>query len=349
MKFAHYVLPLLLSVRTVPAAAGTLTDFFPPDTKVVFGIRVHNLAASPVARSLQAQAQAATAGWLKAFPLNGFDLLRDIDEVMLASSGKGQNPPSIMVVTGRFDVVRLGEGARQYHDVPLLGGEKATDSVVALLDGGTALIGDQALVRAAIDRREGQAKIDSALHDRITSLRQRYDIWGLGEQPEGFVAPTPEAKGLESIDRFQFGMQLSTGLELGAEIHARSPQDAEKLSASLGMVAAMLKSQQSPGSAAKFDLQADGGTLKLTVYIPEEELKRTIQAETAAFSQTDTPAAVPAAAEVAPEAVPELAVAAPPVVPPAPPAPLKAAQQAAASQVLDKEGNTVILKLPGKK
>ena len=80
---------------------------------------------------------------------------------------------------------------------------------------------------------------------------------------------------MESIDRFQFGVQLSSGLELGAEIHARSPQDAEKLKASLGMVAAMLKAQQPSGSAAKFDFEVEERNLKLTVSIPEEELKKT--------------------------------------------------------------------------
>jgi len=319
MKLAPFVLPLLVSLRLVAADAGSLTDFFPPDTKVAFGIRVHNLAMSPAAASFTAQAQAAGSAWLKALPLKGFDLLRDIDEVLVASCGGGRNPPAILVVTGRFDVARLAQGARRYHDVPVLGGEKEPDSLVALLDGATALVGNPALVLAAIDQRDGAAKIEPALADRVASLRQRYDIWGVGEQPEGFVAPTPEAQGLESIDRFQFGVQLARGLELGAEIHARTPQDAEKLRASLGMVAAMLKAQQPSGSATKFAFEVEDGNLKLTVSIPEEELKRTIQMQTAAASQKGAPTA-------------------PPQAPPRP----------TSSQVLDPEGNTVILKLPGK-
>ncbi len=364
MKLAHCLLPLLLSLRAVPAAADTLTDLFPPDTKVVFGIRVHNLATSSVAQSVAAQAQTATAAWLKTVPLDGIDFLRDIDEVLIASSGKGQNPPAIILVTGRFDMARLAEGAKRYHEVPLLTGEKETDAVVALLDGGTAAIGDPALVRAAIDQRGGESRIDAALNDRIASLRQRYDVWGLGQRAEGFAAPVPEAKVLESIDRFQFGMQLASGLELGAEIHARSPEDAEKLRAALGMMAALVKGQQTSTSATKFDLQADGGNLKLAVYIPEEELKRTIEAETAALSpvstqpsaeasaQPPTPAlaqtAVPESAETGPNGAPE----APPVAPAAPPAPVatpQAAPKPATPEVLDKEGNTVVLTLPGKK
>ena len=89
------------------------------------------------------------------------------------------------------------------------------------------------------------------------------------------------------------------------------------------MVAAMFKGQQPSGSAAKFDMLADGGTLKLNVFIPEEELKKSIQSDIAALSPSTAPTAAPR---------------------PAPPA----APKPAATQVLDKEGNTVVLRLPGK-
>jgi hypothetical protein len=275
---------------------------------------------------------------------------------------------------------------------------------VALLDGGTAVIGDPALVRDAIDQRSahrsaqsgGKSRIDAVLNDRITSLRQRYDVWGLGEQGAGFVAPMGEAKVLESadlldsidllkcIDRFQFGMQLASGLELGAEIHARSPEGAEKLSAALGTMAALVKGHQTSTSATefttklatKFELQADGGSLNLTVSIPEEELEKIMEAETAVLSPVSlervgqpaapvsapppeqpptTPepgqTAVPEAAETGPNGAPEALPVAPavPAAVPAPAAPVAAPAPAATSEVLDKEGNTVVLTLPGKK
>src|ERR1700691_2404274 len=102
MKLARCVLPVLFALRALPAAGDTITDLFPPDTKVVFGIRVHNLAISSVAQSFAAQAHAAAAGWLKAVPMDGIDFLRDIDEVLIASSGKGPNPSALVFVTGRF-------------------------------------------------------------------------------------------------------------------------------------------------------------------------------------------------------------------------------------------------------
>jgi hypothetical protein len=366
MKLAQCIPPLLLFARAILAAGPPLTDYFPPDTKVAFGVRVHNIVASSLARGFAAQAQAAGANWLKLVSQAGFDPLRDLDEVLIASSGEGPNPPAVIVLSGTFDVARLAEGAQRYHNVPLLGsGEgsgKDSGAVMALLDASTIVAGDAALVRAAIDRREGGPKMDVALAGRIAAARQHYDVWGLGEHPDGFVSPMPETKGLESIDRFQFGMLLSSGLELGAELHARSPQEAEKLNASLQLVAAMLKAQQPSESAARFDIEAQEGTLKLTVTIPEEELKLAIEAESASLSQEPASAhgaAAPAAALPPPAAslaVPSVAPTAPPTRPamaarpPGPPLPSpKAAPRTIAPQVLDKDGNTVVFTLPGKK
>jgi hypothetical protein len=328
MKLAKCVLPLLFSFRAIPAAADTLTEFFPPDTKVVFGVRVHNLAVSTLAQSFksQVQAMAGQVAWLKAFPLDGFDLLRDIDEVLLASAGEGPNPASIIVVTGRFDLTRLAEGATRYHGVAVLGGKAETDSLVALLDGSTALLGTPGLVRAAIDQRGSKPRIPAALNDRITSLRQRYDIWGLGERAAGFAAPTPAAQALESIDRFQFGMQLSSGLELGAEIHARSPQDLEKLRSTVAFVVDMLKAQQPAARGAKFDLRMEEGSLKLNVSIPEEALKKALQPQAVAALYNRAPVIGPAAPKVAADH-----------------------KVAATPQLVDKDGNAVVLTLPGRK
>jgi hypothetical protein len=352
MKFALYILPVLLTFPAIPAAADTLTDLLPPDSKVVLGIRVRNLAISSVAQTFAAQAQTAVGVWLKAVPLDGIDFLRDIDEVLIASPGKGPTPPAIIVVTGRFDVARLAKGAKRYRGVPLLTGEKETDSAVALLDDGMALIGDATLVRAAIDRRGGKSRIDSALNDRITSLRQRYDIWGLGELPAGFVPPMPEARMLESIDRFQVGMQLASGLELAAEIHPRSPEDAEKLNAAFGLMSALLKGQAPSATAAKFDVQVSGGMLKLAVSIPDEELKKAIVAETAGLLPVSTQPAAQASApatvetpETGPAALPEV----PPVVTPATAVAPQAAPKLAAPKPPDRDVDTVILTLPGKK
>ena len=49
------------------------------------------------------------------------------------------------------------------------------------------------------------------------------------------MAPAGQSEQLNSIDRFEFGIRITNGLELGAEVHARSAKDAERLAASVGL------------------------------------------------------------------------------------------------------------------
>ena len=341
MKLAQSLLVLLLAVRAVPAADAALTDFFPAGTKIVLGINVRKVAESPLAQAgltqakAQVQSQAAAADWLKLASLAGFDPLRDIDEVLVATDSEGQNPPSLIVAKGRFDVARLAEGAKRYRDVPILGGDKPTDGVVALLNGSTALAGDRPTVLATIDHLGSGMRIDAALAKRIAAARSRYDIWGLGDRPEGFVAPTPQASGLESIDRFQFGVSVSHGLELGAEIHARSPKDAEQLSAMLGMVEAMIKAKQPTAGGAKFDVHSDDGTIKLSMVVPEADVLKAMQTQKSAPAQA-------MAEKPAVRTAPVISMS-PVAITPA------AAKPTPQAMVFDKDGNTVILTLPGGK
>src|ERR1035438_9808297 len=286
MKLAQSLLVLLFAVRAVPAADAALTDLFPAGTKVVLGINLRSVVESPLGQAVaaqtqkQVQSQAAAADWLKLASLAGFDPLRDIDEVLVPTNGKRQHPPSLIVASGRFDVARLAVGAKLYHEVPILGGDKPTDGVVALLNDSTALAGDRPTVLAAIDHLGNGAQIDAALAVHIGAARARYDIWGMGDRPEGFVAPTPQASGLESIDRFQFGVSVSHGLELGAEVHPRSAKDAEQISAMLGMVQAMIEAKQPTAGSAKFDVHTEDGAIKLSMMIPEADLLKAIQMQT---------------------------------------------------------------------
>ena len=350
MKLARSLLLLTLAVRVVPAADTALTDFFPAGTKVVFGINLRQVVTSPLAKTglvqarKQIESQPGAVDWLKLASLAGFDPLRDIDVVLVATTGEGQNPPALIVATGRFDVEKLGAQATRYHDVPLLGGGKPTDGVIALLSESIVLAGDRPTVLATIDHMGSGPRIDAALAVHIGAARARYDVWGLGDRPEGFVAPTPQANGLESIDRFQFGLSVSHGLELGAEVHARSAKDAEQIGAMLGMVQMMIKSKQPADSAAKFDVQTEDGTFKMTMTVPEAEVLKAMQTGVAPL----TVAAKPSGRTPIISGSSDVTItrsAAPAVTAQA----KDSGKSTTAGAVYDKEGNTVILTLPGVK
>jgi hypothetical protein len=185
----------------------------------------------------------------------------------------------------------MGAGAARYHDIAIVGGGKGGNSVLALLDATTAVAGEMPAVRAAIDRRGNASPLEGALLARVQSLRERFDVWGTGERPEGFVAPTGKREELDSLDRFEFGVRISSGFELGAEMHARSPKDAEKLAASMGQLKAMMSMMKGPEAGApKIDVAVKDGIIRISLAISADSLKKAMAAQRAATPSAGGPA-----------------------------------------------------------
>ena len=270
------VLVALVAARLV-AAGDSALNFLPADTKVVIGIRVSAIRESALFRDAGTDAQKLGEDWMKLVAITGFDPIHDIDEILIFSSADNEKAAAVMAVRGRFNLERLGAGAKRYHGVAMVGEGAGGTSVLALLDATTAVAGEAPAVRAAIDRRGHGAPLDPQLAARVQSLAGRFDIWGAGERPEGFVAPTGKREDLDSIDRFEFGIRISKGLEIGAEVHAKSSKDAEKLAESVAMLQAMMIGREP--AAPKFDVQVKDGTIKLSLAVSEDDLKKAIAAQ----------------------------------------------------------------------
>jgi hypothetical protein len=266
----------LAAARLLSAADFVVQEYLPPDTRVVMGLRVRSLTESSLFQDNSASAKGMSESWTKLTAFAGFDPLHDIDEVLLASAADRQNAPALLVLRGRFNLEKLGAGAERYHGIAITRSKDKNAGVLGLIDEGTAIAGDAVLVKAAIDRRGKPVVYDVALVARVASLRERFDLWGTGERPQGFVAPGVQNDQLGSIDRFEFGIRITRGLELSAEMHARSQKEADKLAASLAMLQMMAQAQS---KSAKFEVTSADSTLKLSFAISEEELKKAIAAQ----------------------------------------------------------------------
>src|SRR5581483_9109373 len=172
------LLPLLLAAPVFCTADSNLVDLLPSDTQIAFGIHVRTVVDSELARNLTAELKGQTAQWQTMIAMAGFDPLHDLDEVLIASTGAGKKVPTLIVARGRFDVAKLAPNAEEYHGVPLVTStSKQADGVYGFLDATTALAGDPEMVKAAIDRRDQPAHLDSALAAKIAGYREHYDIW----------------------------------------------------------------------------------------------------------------------------------------------------------------------------
>ena len=96
-------------------------------------------------------------------------------------------------------------------------------------------------------------------------------VWKASSRPRG------KREELDSLDRFEFGIRISKGFELGAELHARSQKDADKLAGSLEMLKMMASAQGQTGP--KIDVQTKDGTVKISVMVSEEDLKKLMEAQ----------------------------------------------------------------------
>jgi hypothetical protein len=283
----------LIAAGTALAADGALPECIPPGTNVVFGASLRTLLNSALVKSFSTDVQKWSSDLMKggqlpvlevikSAPASGFDPLKDVDDLIVATTVEGDKSTALIVLHGRFDPTRWPGTSKSYNGVPVFADEKKANGAVALLDDSTAIMGDLDQVHAAIDRRSQPSQVNPALAEHVRMLAGRFDFWGVGDLPKGYHPPGG-ADDLSSIDHFEFGAALRQGLEITGEIHARTPKDAEKMAESMKMIEAMVKAQPST-SGTKIGLQSANATIKLSIAVSEEDLKKGIEAQRSGVS-----------------------------------------------------------------
>jgi hypothetical protein len=321
------VVALLLSAIPAAASDTTLPDYLPSETTAVIGIQVRGIVDFLQSQSVSGEWKTTGTQLMSKNPLPGFDPLKDLDEMVITTTGKGQNPEALILLRGRFDVARLPASATNYHGVPVVSISDPQDpkkkGAIAILDASNAIAGEARLVEAAIDRRGGSG-LTEALAARIEPLRSKYAIWGIGDIPEQHGAANDA---ISSVDRFEFGANFAHGVELTADVHARSAKDAEKMASALALVQTMLKNGDTPLTGSEAELRTEDQWLKLRLRVPEEAMKKIIHDQ----------AKIVQSAVLSRLAVPNS------------PLPVKPTTPSGGKMVKDAHGDTQVLMLPGRR
>jgi hypothetical protein len=265
-----FALFLIGSVSSVAQPA--LTDFIPPQSKVIIGINVRHMIDAAQLPDLETGTQAISTMMLTQSGLSGMNPLKDVDAVLIASTGEGDNPPSVAILSGRFAQVQLTD-------------KKDVKGAVRRISDTLIVAGDPGLVNLMVEHSDA-LKPSPQLVERMVALSGKFDIWGTGDNPKGFSVAKDQTGGLngDAIDHFEFGASFQKGLTAEAEFHVKSPQDMEKLTQSLKFLELLMSAQKTSTSGSKFSLGAKDGTVKLALFIPEEELKKAIAAQKNSFS-----------------------------------------------------------------
>jgi hypothetical protein len=293
-RFMRLVTFSLFAAAAAAQSSPPSWNLFHPDATALIGIDVRNLrewaAAQPFGGGLD-------QGGPGMFHFPGMEALKEIDQVFLSSPGtnpakRKENPPFLAVVTGHFQadhVQQFLHGSHQTYrtvDVYSLGGGSNVTNVAAL-DQKTLILGDDASVRGAIDRRNQRTTGSNALLERATALAAANDFWLITSVSPSDFQPANVNFGqmFADIKGVDTGFSVHDGFNFEVSLSAKSPEAAQAL-------AQQLLQQLEEATAGKLDdqqaaelfrsLRIDGDRLHMKVALSKDELDRQIRAMQAA-------------------------------------------------------------------
>lgn len=307
---------LLIFAASIPAAlAGdsSLLGLAPADSDVLIGINFKQIRESNFGKLIQGQVAGPDNVQFKAWTAQaGFDPFSDLDEILIAAPAK-QNPNAFLMMRGKFDAAKLAQLAAvggmkgsDYHGVQILAraGQQGGLSAVAVLESSLIVGGDEASVRAFVDRRGKSPGPGAAITAMAAEVSKANDIWVvLHAAPSAFVPPSaaagPMGDLIRSIEQASLGLKLGTDIVFSLHAVTHTPKDAEGLAAAVrlfsGMAAANQQGNKQVGALLqKLKVDTEGNMAKLSLAIPEAEAEAAIRDAIASRKQAGKLAPAPA-------------------------------------------------------
>jgi hypothetical protein len=281
------------------AADPGLLDLAMADARVMAGINVEQARTSPFGQYVLARMQEHESELLRLAEATGFDPRRDLREVLLASTGEPGSHTGVVLARGVFDPGRIVEAARSqgktidtYRGVAVIRGGEGKHGSLAFPDSTLAVAGDDASVRAAIDRKGEPSAIGADLAVQVSQLSTTQDAWFVSLVPPNQLRPHPAEAGgpppgafgtLSKVQQASGGVKLGANMVLSARAVSQTEKDAAALADVVKMLAdlAQMNAPQGQPAAAAALLQnlavtAEGAVTTLSLSIPEQQLEQLI-------------------------------------------------------------------------
>lgn len=276
-----------------------------PDSRTLVGVQMVQAQATPIGQALIGQLQ-FDRSTSRALAAAGFDPRRDLREVLLTANGAaGTNGLGGLLLLGRGSfhpdkivaaAAAAGAVSSQYRGVALiegkgigLGGISGMSGAIALPDAVTMLVGETALVKAAIDRQTAHTAFSGALAAPARQISAANDAWVVTLAPPAASSAALSAQLGPFRNILQAALQLSAGLKLeatqatlSADVLMRSPQDAQSMADVLKFAIQMLQANAAQGQRGPVNpeladgaqITANGSTMHLVLSVPEKELEQ---------------------------------------------------------------------------
>jgi len=295
----YALIALLSSALLIPAAApaadSSLLKLAPADTEALIGINIRQILASDFGKMVMAQMAGAGNPQVKAFSdMAGFDPARDLDEILIAAPAK-QNPNVLLLVRGKFDATKLAQLAAMggmkgadYKGVQILAkpGQQGGFSAMAVMDPSLIVAGEEAGVRAFVDRHGEGAGPSATVAAKANEAWKANDIWMVVHAAPSAFAPqgaNPGAAGkvMESIEQASLGVRFGSDIVIWVQAVTHTPEDASGLVSALQFFSSMAANQKNNPQATamlqRLKIGSEGNTAKISLTIPEAEAEAAIR------------------------------------------------------------------------
>jgi hypothetical protein len=290
------------------AADPSLLNLVMPDARVLVGVNVERILSSPIGKEIESKIQGRAPELQQILQKTGFDPTKDLQEILIAATGKGQNGPALFLVRGSFDAAKVSAAAvstgrtpQTYEGVQIMDNPSESKGAFAFLDETIAVGGDLDQVKAAIRRQKHHTVLNADLASQVASLSDRYDIWvisttPLSEMTSGDANPQmKQATDLaRSIQQLSGGVKFTANLELAAELTTHNDQEAVQLRDTLGFfigLAAASKQNTSGLDPKALKLTAEAKTVRISVLVTGDQLKKAWETQVARMQPGATPVA----------------------------------------------------------
>lgn len=283
------VLSVACFVSPVFALDAELLKYAGPEAKAVAGIYVDRTVGSPLGVYLQSMTGQGSRDFTNFIELTGFDPRRDLREIVFASSDGPRKKTGLMVARGTFNAAQLGGAAvllqrgvkESYNGIDVYHGADANGPWLAFPEPTIAIMGDEATLKAALDRNAGASGLEPRLLAKAQTAGSRYDAWfaSLGQPGMGFG----RAKlAQEAVDTASGGLTFGSVIQLNAEAVMRTAKDAQSLVDVIRFASSMLQmqGQRNPSMTALATLvqsaqtKLDGSTVSISASIPQADVEQ---------------------------------------------------------------------------
>jgi hypothetical protein len=287
---------LLAGGASLFAADPQLLNMAPPGAQTFAGINVEQAKTSQFGQFVLSNLP--VNGDFEAFVNStGFDPRRDLREVLMVSStpvATATGMPAmngLVLAKGTFNIPQIMAAAAADKKVIVAiyaGAQLLTidgTQALAVVDATTAVAGDVADVKGALDRRSGTNVIDPAIMTLINQLSTTEDAWSISTASLSSFIPSNDAGPsavLGGIQQASGGVKFGSTVQVDVQAVAASAQDATSLSDVIKMLSQMMAmhgngngngAAELAGLLKGLAVTTDGSTVKISLSLPEDQIE----------------------------------------------------------------------------